>query len=910
MPTNTTKTTYAEDNRSQVLSTNTSTIAMVDLDNYGNVLKSIHTLNDGFSTVKTTTTRNYHSANTSSWWVNKLNYQTVKTETLNPQSNYPTYDATLDGVNEIKTTTTWTSYRQPDVVTTQALLGGGATISVDTNYNNYGLPTTITTTELGKPSRTVAMTYSDNGTSASSAGYFVYSAKNALNHETITKTDPGHGQAIEVTDANGLSSTMKYDAFGRVEQVSPPVGAGQPVYTRYSWCSGSCDGISNTNLVYKVSQYSAGTPDSHMYKDMMNRELFSSVESFSGAETYLKKTYDYLGRPLFESIPSNTHNVYTGTYFTYNHTIDPLGRMTQKQVAQATGTMTVNYDYNGSTTEITVYGSTHQLDMSRTYSGSGRLMSTTDALNGITRYAYDSMGNPTVIEDANTNKIKASYNAFGQKSYVDDPNMGMKSFTYEYGAVKSELDANGKTTAYTLDKLNRVSERRVNGSLEAQFFFDSECKGLVDSEVSHNLYSGSFQKQYDYDNYCRLTHDKHIIDGSTYTMEIEYDGNYGRPKGTHYPTGLVVASEYNDDGYLQFLKNAADGYVYEEIVTMSHWGKVTQAYKADGELLENTGYTQNTGQMESIEANATFGGTQRHKITYEYDDDFGNLTKQTIYNTSTNTSIEDYEYDKLHRLKRADRWINGNFQTPMTFNYDAVGNLTYKSDFAYSFAYGNANRSLNNAGPNAVRYVAKTTLGGGGSTTYAYDNNGNMTSGDGRTITYNAFNKPLTIANYGVTSRFYYGPDQMRFKQVKTGAPGGTQTTLYVGKSYEKITVGTEVQEKVYFGDTIVTKTTGGSSPGTELSFMHRDRLGSVVTVTDVNGDVVDNKSYDAFGKPRKGDMTLVSPATLTDIVQLTPSFETKTTRGFTEHEHLDDAALIHMNGRAYDYNLGRFLSV
>ena len=30
----------------------------------------------------------------------------------------------------------------------------------------------------------------------------------------------------------------------------------------------------------------------------------------------------------------------------------------------------------------------------------------------------------------------------------------------------------------------------------------------------------------------------------------------------------------------------------------------------------------------------------------------------------------------------------------------------------------------------------------------------------------------------------------------------------------------------------------------------------------------------------------------------------------FTDHEHLDDAQLIHMNGRVYDYNLGRFLSV
>ena len=36
----------------------------------------------------------------------------------------------------------------------------------------------------------------------------------------------------------------------------------------------------------------------------------------------------------------------------------------------------------------------------------------------------------------------------------------------------------------------------------------------------------------------------------------------------------------------------------------------------------------------------------------------------------------------------------------------------------------------------------------------------------------------------------------------------------------------------------------------------------------------------------------------------------TVTERGFTGHEHLDDTYLIHMNGRVYDYRLGRFLSV
>nr|WP_198677385.1 RHS repeat-associated core domain-containing protein [Pseudidiomarina donghaiensis] len=52
--------------------------------------------------------------------------------------------------------------------------------------------------------------------------------------------------------------------------------------------------------------------------------------------------------------------------------------------------------------------------------------------------------------------------------------------------------------------------------------------------------------------------------------------------------------------------------------------------------------------------------------------------------------------------------------------------------------------------------------------------------------------------------------------------------------------------------------------------------------------------------------MQASSTATLLTIASGTPF----TQRGFTDHEHIDEAQLIHMNGRVYDYNLGRFLSV
>ncbi|WP_417683390.1 HYD1 signature containing ADP-ribosyltransferase family protein [Pseudidiomarina aquimaris] len=102
------------------------------------------------------------------------------------------------------------------------------------------------------------------------------------------------------------------------------------------------------------------------------------------------------------------------------------------------------------------------------------------------------------------------------------------------------------------------------------------------------------------------------------------------------------------------------------------------------------------------------------------------------------------------------------------------------------------------------------------------------------------------------------------------------------------------------------TKYAGLSLASHEITYTLRDRLGSVVTLTDHNNHILEHRSYDPFGKPRYGTMLPSSAATLFDVAGGTPF----TLRGFTDHEHIDEAQLIHMNGRVYDYNLGRFLSI
>ena len=80
-----------------------------------------------------------------------------------------------------------------------------------------------------------------------------------------------------------------------------------------------------------------------------------------------------------------------------------------------------------------------------------------------------------------------------------------------------------------------------------------------------------------------------------------------------------------------------------------------------------------------------------------------------------------------------------------------------------------------------------------------------------------------------------------------------------------------------------------------------RDHLGSVTHVVNSTGTVMQELSYDAWGRLR-------SPS---DYTPYTPADEPEPYlgRGYCGHEHLTGLGLINMNARLYDPLLGRFLS-
>ncbi|WP_104398552.1 RHS repeat-associated core domain-containing protein [Vibrio penaeicida] len=320
--------------------------------------------------------------------------------------------------------------------------------------------------------------------------------------------------------------------------------------------------------------------------------------------------------------------------------------------------------------------------------------------------------------------------------------------------------------------------------------------------------------------------------------------------------------------------------------------------------------THKTGQVLSHrykditgKQNAFVGSSDSTRwLEYKYDD-HNNVTQR--YDQSL--GIRDYyTYDGLDRVKTNNIvFDNGSNHSNVTknsaFSYDSIGNILSKTGVSGTYEYSNIG-----AGPHAVTKASGLT--------YQYDAVGNMVSAKRsnnsteRTLSWTAFNKPSEITRNGKTVSFSYDANHNRYKKVS-----GTQTTVYIDKTYERVTdVATgEVQHQhfVYAEGKLIalnsqSENADGSITNKQVRFLHYDALNSVDMITDLYGYVVERRSYDAFGKQRD-----IAPQRETNKKYNYVEQMVLTNRGYTGHEEIEEVGLIHMNGRVYDQTLGRFVS-
>ena len=279
-------------------------------------------------------------------------------------------------------------------------------------------------------------------------------------------------------------------------------------------------------------------------------------------------------------------------------------------------------------------------------------------------------------------------------------------------------------------------------------------------------------------------------------------------------------------------------------------------------------------------ATSTFGTANLNVLQdlhYSYDS-VGNITQIVDSSDLNGAKTIEFEYDDLYRLTQASSTnaVSGGDYL-RTYAYNAIGNINNKSDQGDYYYTGN--QGTNFANPHAVTDIA--------STTYSYDNNGNLTSDSIWTHSWDYRNR-LTNSENG-SSKVYYIYDHDINRVTYSDA---TATTTYANKYYNISNTGTSTKH-IFLGNQVIA-TVEGDGTSTSTYYIHTDHLTGSNVISDSTGSKEQLVDYYPFGEMR--------------INEKESSFNEQ--RKFTGHEYDKDAGLNYMMARYYDGGVGRFISV
>jgi YD repeat-containing protein len=768
---------------------------------------------------------------------------------------------------------------------TQSVVEPGNTlwqVTTDYGYDSFGNVNAVTVTPAsgqGQAARSSSVYW---GTT----GQFPATVTNAKGHVTSLGWNPALGLRTSVTDPNTLQVVWTYDDFGRLLREQRPGGTATDYVIAAcnagnSYCGiGAADLRSSVQIIARDTGGGAIRTDSQ-YFDGFDRPRYNYQQLQSGSNSGTITSYDALGRVSSTSTPFiSTDPIW---YTTYSY--DPVNRPTQIQ------RQTSESDVSNSTTQIAYEGlrsvTTDPLSHTSTqvYNTIGQVVQAIDAAGSDTDYEYDAFGNLLKTRDVYNNEITLTYNVRGMKMTSSDPDMGAWSYNYfPLGELKSQIDAKSQTATFTYDELSRPLTR-VEPTATANWTWDTAANGIGQLALV-SYATGAYAEAYTFDTLGRPAQTSITNEGITYQYDYAYQSTTGLLDTLTYPASIAGERFKVRYGYQYGFLTSVQSYI-GNVAGTTYWQ--SQGTNARGQtileqfgngLQTSSGYDRIAGWLDDRVTGAS--GTIQN-LAYRWNK-VGSLTERKDLNQSL---TEHFYYDNLDRLD----YSTLNSSTNLDLAYDAIGNITSKSDVG-TYAY------------HATRKHAVVSTTGTINNTYGYDANGNMTSRNGQTTTWTTFNHPSRITQSSTLwSDFRYTHDRrLRWQGITNN--GNVEAWWYAGGLLEKRQVGPnyEYRHLIYGADGPVAvrlRNNGGSS----TYYLTSDHLGSTNAVTNAAGTTLVNESFDAFGKRRGSNWTGIPSAA--DNTQINAS----TKHGFTFHEHLANSGLIHMQGRVFDPVIGRFMS-
>ncbi len=736
----------------------------------------------------------------------------------------------------------------------------------------------------GSLQRTERWQYSSNGRLLAShtdaAGHRESYAYNGQPADSVK----GQITLLGVTDANGLTDTQGYDLDGRL--INQQRADGQRQQIGYELCENCTNGAAYRQIIE-----TAGAPTQTHYFNPQGLPVEQQQAGFDGQLVTSQIRYDWRGQILSQTRPDYARQEENRTDYGY----DPVGRQIRQEVHNGLGTAITQWAYNGNQIALT-----DPLGRSRVeqYDALGRLLSSTDAAGNKTSFNYNARSQLLSAMPAGQTlaRTRLSYDAWGRRTQLNDPSKGDWQYDYNiFGETIRQTDAKSQITQFQYDPLGRLLSRRSAGGLDC-FEYDTATHGkgqrasqrqFADGECSQSVVSSRYQRSYTYDAAGRLAGEQAIFKGQTLKLGYQYD-EFGRQSVTRYPDAegksFAVRQFYNAYGYASELREVGSDQLIQRTDSLDAEGNLLRQTLGNQVELNNS-YWAGTGLLQS--AVDQRGSQQLLAQEYRYDLN-ANLTyrrQEVMLSAEARSMLEErFDYDNVNRLKQLEQQHQGQWLQSEHYSYDALGNIIQSQQGEYAY---DANKPYR--------------LQQQGSLHFTYDGNGNLLSDGERQLGYDDQDRTLSISKGEAVTRFAYGPDGARYwrEDVRTSAgKHSTLQTYYLDKVYEKLVrsgdEGALTEHKYYVGALVLTRR---SNQTEDRLYQHLDSLGSVLLVSDQQGQPVQAFAYGGFGKQR----SLILASRFASLLE-------PTRRGFTGHEMIADLDIVHMNGRIYDPALGRFL--
>jgi RHS repeat-associated protein len=644
-----------------------------------------------------------------------------------------------------------------------------------------------------------------------------------------------YGQMQSVTDPNVAKTLYEYDSLGRQSKLT------MPDTTWTSWAYNNFGTVSTQHIRTETSDGLWA----ESYFDGFGRTYLNKSKGPESKIIVTDTFYNNRGAVSNTSFPYFYGTKDTPSYVMTNY--DAIGRVRQTGQGSPADYIRILTCYNNDATVIIdpnnhrrrqVRDAFGRLTKVQEYLGTFSSCTTgEDTVNATTTYQYDVLGNLLLVTDAMTppNQTEIRYDSLGRKRYMRDPDMG--AWTYRYdgsGNLITQTDANGQVINFAYDNLNRLTTKSYGASIVVTNYYDDEVPGYFNKGQLTKMADNSGQTTYKYDIMGNVTSTTKTINGASTPYTLEFTFPNGRLGSITYPApdNEIVNYTY-DAGYLKGIT----GYI-----SYSNFDALGRP------------------------ANAAYG-TGGASSLYSYDADTKRLSSITVASPPPPAPAVP--------------------PPPLIDNiygYDNKGNITSITD---NLNKERPTTSVTNEIYTPVRaHALGSTVSG---RQFQYDNNGNMCNDSGTScingqapIIYNFDNMPTAIRNVS----FVYDGNGTRVN--KTG-PGFS--TDYIGKLFEcPRNSGTSSCTKYIFaGNERVAVNSGGT-----LLFYHPDHQGGTSVVTDANGILAEDISYEPFGRKRSD----VGPGPVRTIVK----------HRYTGQE-LDETGLYNYGARLYDPDLGRFMT-